>query len=725
MEKRDKMKDMKTFKHFNPMKLREKYSANARNSGSNSSFWMGDNFGRRTSIFDGWNDDEVEVKKPKVDTIALASYRRSISNFVNIVTGRNDINVKFNDGDDSYTDGKRVVISSNIKEKNFDSTVGLALHEGSHILLSDFEFLKNLASGFVTDNETILKGEKKGYDKVVVISHLKMLLNYVEDRRIDYHIFKNSPGYKGYYHSMYKTYFHSNIIDKALKSDEHTSSSWESYLFRIINLTNENRNLKAVTDLDKIYNLLFVENHPSTIKDTKSAFKIAVGIYNIILDNLEDGVEDTNEDTGEVTTKPASESNDKEDGESGSGSGGGEGESKELSDEEFEGLKKAVEGGNVSRDGSEGSEIVLTEAQKRSLEKAFEKQKDFVEGNTKKTKLAKKWASEINAVEESGMRLTDVGGKELGEYNYNTDSYGKGFTKCVVIDRITDGLVDNDLCEVLRKNYYRSEDQEAVVAEGMRLGTMLGKKLKVRNESRDTKWTRKDSGRIDKRLIAELGFGNERVFATTFHDSYADAHLHISIDASGSMSGDKWDSTLKATIAICKAASMIEGLTVDVSVRYTTYNRSSRRNTEMPAILIAYDSRKNKVSHIKKYFKYMRVCGTTPEGLCYDAIMDKVSEGSKDRESYFLNFSDGMPMFSNSEIHYYNERAIKHTKKMVKEIRGKGVKVLSYYIGDSDYARDTTLSAFKAMYGRDSKFIDVTSVSAVAKSMNKKFLEKN
>ena len=101
-----------------------------------------------------------------------------------------------------------------------------------------------------------------------------MLLNYVEDRRIDYHIFKNSPGYKGYYHSMYKTYFHSNVIDKALKSDEYTSSSWESYLFRIINLTNENRNLKAVTDLDKIYNLLFVENHPSTLKDTKDAYKV-------------------------------------------------------------------------------------------------------------------------------------------------------------------------------------------------------------------------------------------------------------------------------------------------------------------------------------------------------------------------------------------------------------------------------------------------------------------
>jgi len=487
---------MPVLKHFNPMKLREKYSANSPKT-SNSSFWMGDDFGRRTSIFDSWGEEEV--KKPKVDTIALASYRRSISNFVNIVTGRNDIRVTFKSGEDSYTDGKKVVISSNIKEKNFDSTVGLALHEGSHILLSDFEFLRNLTGGFVTDNETILKAEKKGYDKTSVLSHLKMLLNYVEDRRIDYHIFKNSPGYKGYYHSMYKSYFHSNVIDKALKSDEYTSNDWNSYIFRIINLTNENRNLNAVTDLDKIYKLLFVENHPSTIKDTKSAFKIAVSIYHIILDNLEDGVEETDE-FGEVSSNPASES---KDGEKEEGSGSGKSESKELSDEEFEGLKKAVEGGEVGRGHSSGSDIVLSEAQKKQLERAFDKQKDFVNGKTKKTKLAKKYASEISAVEESGMKLTDVGAKNLGEYEWRTDSYNNGMTKCVVIDRITDGLLENDLCEVLTNYSYHAKYSDNTVAEGLRLGTMLGKKLKVRNESRDTKWTRKDSGRIDKRLIAD------------------------------------------------------------------------------------------------------------------------------------------------------------------------------------------------------------------------------
>jgi hypothetical protein len=32
---------------------------------------------------------------------------------------------------------------------------------------------------------------------------------------------------------------------------------------------------------------------------------------------------------------------------------------------------------------------------------------------------------------------------------------------------------------------------------------------------------------------------------------------------------------------------------------------------------------------------------------------------------------------------------------------------------------------FKKMYGKDSEFIDVTSVMSVSKTMNKKFLEKN
>jgi nitric oxide reductase activation protein len=124
-------------------------------------------------------------------------------------------------------------------------------------------------------------------------------------------------------------------------------------------------------------------------------------------------------------------------------------------------------------------------------------------------------------------------------------------------------------------------------------------------------------------------------------------------------------------------------------------------------------------------FAHLRVAGTTPEGLCFEAIMDEIIPTSKDRDSYFLNFSDGMPMFSNNDISYYYDDALSHTKKMVNEMRTKGIKVLSYFIGDSDYEREQTMSDFKTMYGKDAEFVDVTSVMSISKTMNKKFLEKN
>ena len=51
---------------------------------------------------------------------------------------------------------------------------------------------------------------------------------------------------------------------------------------------------------------------------------------------------------------------------------------------------------------------------------------------------------------------------------------------------------------------------------------MLGKKLQIRGEERLLKNTRLNSGRIDKRLIRELGFGNSNVFHTINIDKFPD-----------------------------------------------------------------------------------------------------------------------------------------------------------------------------------------------------------
>jgi nitric oxide reductase activation protein len=83
-----------------------------------------------------------------------------------------------------------------------------------------------------------------------------------------------------------------------------------------------------------------------------------------------------------------------------------------------------------------------------------------------------------------------------------------------------------------------------------------------------------------------------------------------------------------------------------------------------------------------------------------------------------------MPMFGNNEVDYHGDVALSHTQKMVKEIRNRGIKVLSYFVSDSSWSRDNDSRAFNKMYGKDAEYIDVTSVLSVSKTMNKKFLQK-
>ena len=748
MRDKDNMKDLN---YFNPMKLREKYSAKSVSTGNNySSFWLDNDWDNTTSFFD------EEVEKPGVDLIALASYRRAIANFVNIVTSKN-IPVTFTSQGDSFTDGKKVTISAKLDDKLFDSTVGLALHEGSHILLSDFDFVKNLE--FNIPKEYIDRGFTKGYSEFDVKVHIKNLLNFVEDRRIDYHVFSNAPGYKGYYHSMYDKYFRAKVVDKGLLSDEYTDENLDSYMFRIVNITNSNTRLDKLNGLREIWKVLDLKNI-SRLGSTEESFNTALDVYNVVLNNLPDGVEKTNKDTGEVSYERADGSGDSNHSDSNMDSGSEE--SREITEEEFNDLLDSIESGetkegegNVSVDvggsedsdsdgtvgggttdgktsddktsdggtevGKKKSEITLSDAQKKQLENAIKKQKKFMDEEIQKKKLSKKDKSAIDAIDASGMSYKEVG-KDLKD---TWDGKSKK-TKCILVKNLNKSLVESGTVSMLSSHsYYRSDTEEAI-EEGLRLGTILGRKLSVRTESRDTKYTRKDTGRIDKRLIAELGFGNSNVFSQTFVDTYPDAFLHISVDASGSMSGGKWERTMKSVVAMTKAIDMIEGVDVVVSFRSTQDSGGgrSRSSREHPIMLIAYDSRKDSLVKVKTLWKHIRCNGTTPEGLCYEAIMDEMVEGMKDRESYFLNFSDGMPMFSNDDVNYYHGEALDHTKKMVKEIRNRGIKVMSYFIGDS-YDGERNMGDFKRMYGKDSEFVDVTSVTAVSRTMNKKFLEKN
>ena len=693
---------------------------------NNSSFWY-DDFDTDDIIVNQLSDKE----KKSLDLYKLASSKRAISNFVNIVTNES-IPVKFKERGDSYTDGKSVVIGSRITEpKDFDVAVGLALHEGSHIKLSDFKLLLDLSSQIPTH---ITEGAiKKGiYNTQETI---KNLWNYVEDRRIDNFVFKSAPGYRDYYRKMYDKYFNDKLIDKALLSDEYTDETIQSYMFRIINLHNKNTKLSKLKGLRKIYKLVGL-NTISRLTNSQESLEVAIDMFKVILSNI-------NQPTDDDSQQPQNGNGDgSSSDEQGSDDGQGGSSNEGMSDDEFNELLESIgespmggdsdesptggngmdignlpdnmESGKPSEDNSPSTNSVqLSDRQKDLLKKKIEKQKKFMDGDIQKTSLTKSDSKNLNAIEESGSEMKEVG-KDV-----NSGYYGNQSVQCIVVKKMTKGLFESQMFPMTRTEYWGegavTMDYQEEVQKGIKLGTMLGKKLQVRGEDRTTVFNRQKVGRIDKRMISSLGFGNENVFQFSEVDSYKKANLHISIDASSSMNGEKWRNTMVNVVAMCKAVDMIPNLQVQVTFRCT--------QNEKPYIVMAYDSKTEKFSKVKQMFGGLRPNGTTPEGLCFEAIMKSFIPVNNDMDSYFLNLSDGQPYYGGRGFYYSGDSAERHTGKMVKMIESMGIKTLSYFVSDygvSSYEQ----RSFKTMYGKGAKFVDVTNLNQITKTMNQLFLQK-
>ena len=695
-----------------------------------SSFWLD------RSIWDDVDQEVTKVEKKSNDLMKLMSYKRSISNFVNIVTGQ-PIPVTFNGrGEDSYTDGNQVVISAKMNDKEFDPVVGLALHEGSHVKLTNFTTLKELMdnnvfpssmidffNSFKTDEGSEFNYTQEWYDnKDQIIHNLKQLLNYVEDRRIDNYIYKSAPGYRGYYEAMYNKYFHSNVVDKGLKSSEHRTETWSSYMFRLINITNKNRDLNALKGLRKIWNLLDLKNI-SRLRTTDDALELAGEIFMVIQNNVNkdmdqmpepqkggdgqgqddtDGKSDMSSDDNPTADAPPMEGNGMGKGKDSKGDDGDDGDSTDDKGSQSTGL------GN--KNGAGGNFSPLNDRQKKMLENAIKKQEKFLDGDIQKTTISKSDKKKLDTLDQADIE-TEVTGKGLEQGYYRNASQG---VQTYVIKNVTKNLIDSGIVPHL--GTWRAEKNDTAIRKGITLGTILGKKLKTRNEERINNTPRMKSGKLNGRMLHEIGFGNFQIFDQININTATPCLLHISIDASSSMGGDKWYNTQTAAVAIAKAASMTDNMNVVISYRGIYYNSGQGCQ---PLMMIAYDSRKDKFQKIQNLFKFISPSGTTPEGLCFEAILKELVKTKNGTDSYLINFSDGWPGFDNKEISYGGQYAVDHTAEQVKKVRQAGVGVLSYFISDGYYGSSKT--QFEKMYGKDSEFINVDNMTQLAKTLNKKF----
>ena len=333
--------------------------------------------------------------------IELANTQRAISNFVKIQTGK-DIPVEFisHDGGDFMTDGKKIVISSTINTHNLDAVVGTALHEAAHCKHTDFFVLKKIAN-------RLLEGNLMGGRRWV-----EMLLNFIEDRRIDNLTYHNAPGYQDYYRSMYERYFYSKVVDKGLKSKEYREENWEHYMFRIINMFNKNADQTALQVLPTIYKMIDLKNI-DRLKNTRDSLELAITIYRLINKHF----------SSKKKPKPNSLESNLESKPNFSNPGDNKGPSKE------------------------------------EIKKAFSKQEEFLKGNVHKVKTSKREKQQIEAISKSKVDVKNVKA---------TDSKGIEHTDIPVhvIDGITPVIIESNLYEVFGRVNLMDKQIDEGVAKG-------------------------------------------------------------------------------------------------------------------------------------------------------------------------------------------------------------------------------------------------------------------
>jgi hypothetical protein len=690
-----------------------------------SSFWM-DEFDMDWDFSENSDSSDNSSTQSNNTThlIRLSAARRAISNYVTILTNRS-IPVMFNSSGTSLTDGNTVYIGADINVKNnFDVAVGLALHEGSHICYSDFNLFKTIWQKI--PREIYDYTENLNINKEAVAKICQTILNVVEDRYIDYTVHKNAPGYREYYRRLYDRYFYSTTIDDGLKSNLYRTLSIESYLFRLINITNINTDLNALPGLYNIAKILNLTNI-ERLDTPEKRFDVALEIAKVIFKNINEHSVASESITEIVDFDQNTESDDSDKDNSSDESERAESQNKNSSaasdvSKLFGGEQTCaddVKSHNFMEDIGEDDKIKKTKKQK--IERAFINQKNFIAGIPKKKNVTKKESQILNVLEKSNIDLVDVGADYLISKNI------AGTIECILVKNMTRELIMSNQFPLSLPNHFMNGVVDKAIQncinEGISMGIKIGRKLQFRNEINIDKSSRRETGKIDKRLLHELGCNADNIFYTIVQHSYKNINFHISVDASSSMYGEKWFETMRLCTAIAKAASMLNNINVTISFRTTLDN--------LPYVVIAYDSKKDKFIKIKSLFRFLYPTGLTPEGLCFESMIRILPKATDDVDNYFINISDGEPQFTykgglNKDYYvvYNGKDAALHTRHQIKKIREMNYKVLSYFISDRLYESDNTKSLFSIMYGKDAAYINVGNINHITDTLNKKLLER-
>ena len=200
----------------------------------------------------------------------------------------------------SYTNGKQIVISSNIEDitpkKKLDVMIGLALHEISHCLYTEFSALKN-------------KNDIQ-----------KALINIIEDELIETQLGMTYPGYANFFkavkYHMFDKLGHENLLKKANNELEQIMTLF-LYIVRYPKYVCEvdKKIMKTYEELfTKIKNIL--DSHGCLSENivgkvTGNSVGAALDIYELLKEYIDENQENNSGENGEGDESSEGESSEK------------------------------------------------------------------------------------------------------------------------------------------------------------------------------------------------------------------------------------------------------------------------------------------------------------------------------------------------------------------------------------------------------------------------------
>jgi len=273
------------------------------------------------------------------------------------------------------------------------------------------------------------------------------------------------------------------------------------------------------------------------------------------------------------------------------------------------------------------------------------------------------------------------------EYKYN------GVSMDVLSLNLNSHIVTSNLFDIFEtSSKIINYTNKYIIPKGIAIGKRILSYLQYRDNVAENRINYLKHGILNRKSLYKYAMDDEHIYYNKIDNALKQKTVYLTIDASNSMTSDKWDKLQTFVVSLIYAIDNISSLDLKVFYRMTVINKNKKIKDfkVRPLLIKTFDTNINTFSDVKKLFAYLKPNGGSPEGILIDQINMK-------NNSILINVSDGKPEYYDYNISYVGNDAIAHSKSVVAKIKKQNIKVISFFIGDDmDFKNNTTI------YGKNS-----------------------